>query len=75
MKPMEFVAIVEGDNGMRYGGDEEGTLWRLDKLQANGIPYKVLKPLRDRFHNLRWLGLGMVVTFFIIMTAIFLFME
>lgn len=72
---MEFVAIVEGEDGVQYGGDEEGSLWRLDKLRANGVPYKVLRPLRDRLQTLKWIGCGLVATFFIIVTAIFLLME
>lgn len=71
-KPMQFIAIVEGADGVRYGGDEEGSLWRLDKLKANGIPYKILKPGREWVKTLKPVGLAMVVIFFIVMTVLFL---
>lgn len=67
---MEFVAIVQGADGVRYGGEENGTLRRLDKLEARGVPYKLLKPGRKWVKVLRPVGLAVIVGFFIIMTML-----
>lgn len=38
----EFVEIVKDSAGILYGGARDGSLWRLDKLDKKGIPYKVI---------------------------------
>lgn len=60
---MEFVAIVQGTDGVQYGGEENGTLRRLDKLEANGIPWKILKPGREWVKTLKWIAFCVLVSF------------
>lgn len=40
-KVKKFRRFLQGSDGLKYGEDLKGTLWRLDKLTAKGIAFRL----------------------------------
>ena len=43
IKPKVFQKILKDSYNRHYGVDCKGTLWRIDKLNKKGIPYRIGK--------------------------------